>query len=169
MVRAMAPLPRLLFVALALAVLPGMAVVLGVAAGVLQWHLVSDRETAAAVGESVQAARTAAARILSYRADTVERDFAAARSDLTGPFLDSYTELVTTSVIPAARQRQISAVAEVVGAASVSAAPDHAVALVFVNQTTTAGSGASTIYPSTVRVTLDKIGGRWLVSGFDPV
>ena len=165
----MARIRRSRVAVLALAVLPGMAVVLGVAAGVLQWQRVSDRRTAAAVGESVQAARTAAARILSYRADTVERDFAAARSDLTGPFLDSYTELVNTSVIPAARQRQISAVAEVVGAASVSAAPEHAVALVFVNQTTTAGSGASTIYPSTVRVTLDKIGGRWLVSGFDPV
>lgn len=154
---------------LALAVLPTAAVGLGATAGVLYWQVVADRETAAAVGDSVQAARSTAARILSYQAATVEQDLSTARDELTGPFLDSYTELVNTAVIPAARQRQISAIAEVVGAASISAAPAHAVVLVFINQTTTAGRDAPTVYPSTVRVTLDKVDGRWLVSGFDPV
>lgn len=101
----------------AFAVLPATAVALGAVAGVLQWQIVSYRETASAVGDSVQAARSTAARILSYQADTVEQDLTAARDHLTGPFLDSYTELVN-SVIPAARERQISAVAEVVAAAS---------------------------------------------------
>ena len=56
----------------AFAVLPATAVALGAVAGVLQWQIVSYRETASAVGDSVQAARSTAARILSYQADTVE-------------------------------------------------------------------------------------------------
>jgi len=154
---------------LAFMVLPAAAVTLGVAAGALQWQSVSHRETASAAADSVQAAGLAAARIMTYRADTIEEDFAAARDQLTGPFRDSYTELVNTVVIPAARQKQLSAVAEVVGTASVSASPQRAVALVFIDQTTTAGTATPKVTPSTVRVQLDKVDGRWLVSGFDPV
>jgi Mce-associated membrane protein len=43
------------------------------------------------------------------------------------------------------------------------------VVLLFVNQTVNMGSNAPTNTDSSVRVTLDKIGGRWLISGFDPV
>ena len=41
--------------------------------------------------------------------------------------------------------------------------------LVFVNQTTIIGTDAPTATASSVRVTLDKIGGRWLISDFTPV
>jgi Mce-associated membrane protein len=51
----------------------------------------------------------------------------------------------------------------------VSAKPDHAVVLLFVNQTVVMGTDAPTNTASSVRVTLDKVGDRWLVSGFDPV
>jgi Mce-associated membrane protein len=54
-------------------------------------------------------------------------------------------------------------------AASVSATPNHAVALVFVDQTVVVGSDRPTHTASSDRVTLDKIGGRWLISGLDPV
>ena len=59
--------------------------------------------------------------------------------------------------------------AAVPAAASVSAKGDHAVALLFVNQTVVVGSDAPTNTASSVRVTLDKVGGRWLISGFDPI
>ncbi|HOB48001.1 MAG TPA: hypothetical protein PKK01_01615 [Mycobacterium sp.] len=155
---------------LAFAVLPTAAVALGATAGVLQWQVTFHRESASAASDSLRAARVAAVKLLSYQADTVEQELTAAREGLTGPFLNSYTDLIKTAVIPAARQRQISAVAEVVAAASVSASPEHAVAMVFINQTTTTvGVEAPTVIPSTVRVTLDKVDGRWLVSGFDPV
>jgi Mce-associated membrane protein len=72
-------------------------------------------------------------------------------------------------VIPGATQKQISAVATVPAAASVSATENHAVVLVFVNQTVTVGTGAPTDTASSVRVTLDKVADRWLISGFDPV
>jgi Mce-associated membrane protein len=54
-------------------------------------------------------------------------------------------------------------------AASVSADPGHAVVLVFVNQTVTMGTGVPTDTASSVRITLDKVDGRWLISKFDPV
>ena len=47
-------------------------------------------------------------------------------------------------MIPGAKQKQISAVANVPAVASVSANPDHAVVLVFVNQTVIVGDGAPT-------------------------
>jgi len=72
-------------------------------------------------------------------------------------------------VIPGAKQKHISAVAKVPAAASVSATPNHAVALLFVDQTVVVGPDQPTDTASSVRVTLDKIGGRWLISGFDPV
>jgi hypothetical protein len=45
----------------------------------------------------------------------------------------------------------------------------HAEVLLFVNQTITVGGDAPSNTASTVRVTLDKIDDRWLVSQFDPV
>jgi Mce-associated membrane protein len=72
-------------------------------------------------------------------------------------------------VIPGAKQKQISAVASVPAAASVSANPREAVVLVFVNQTVTVGGDAPTDTASSVRITLEKVGDRWLISKFDPV
>jgi Mce-associated membrane protein len=54
-------------------------------------------------------------------------------------------------------------------AASVSANPSHAVVLLFVNQTVTVGNSAPADTASSVRVTVDKVDGRWLISKFDPV
>ena len=59
--------------------------------------------------------------------------------------------------------------AQVSAAASVSATAHHAVALVFVDQTVTIDGGAPSGTASSVRVTLDQVDDRWLVSGFDPV
>jgi Mce-associated membrane protein len=51
----------------------------------------------------------------------------------------------------------------------VSAKPNQAVVLVFVNQTVIVGQDAPTDTASSVRVTLDKVGDRWLIAKFDPV
>jgi Mce-associated membrane protein len=72
-------------------------------------------------------------------------------------------------VIPGAKQKQISAVATVPAAASTSATPTHAVVLLMVNQTVIVGQDAPTNTASSVRVTLDKVDGRWLISHFEPV
>jgi Mce-associated membrane protein len=117
----------------------------------------------------VAAARDITVAILSYRAGTVEQDLRSARDRLTGAFLDSYTDLINNVVIPGAKEKNITSEARVSAAASVSAAPTRAVALVFVDQRVVQGADAPSGTASSVRVTLDKVGDRWLVSGFDPV
>ncbi|MGI9161772.1 MAG: hypothetical protein ACR2JI_02445 [Mycobacterium sp.] len=138
-------------------------------AGYLNWQNSSGRLSNVAAMQSVAAARDAATAMLSYNTDTVEQDLNAARDRLTGSFLTEYTKLVNEVVIPGSKEKKISAVAQVPATASVSATPNHAVALVFVDQSVTIGKSAPTNTASSVRVTLDLVDGRWLVSGFEPV
>lgn len=153
----------------AFVLLPALALLLALVAGFLKYQDASRRGAQVSARDSVAAARDAATAILTYQADSADKDLSAARPLLTGSFLDSYTNLVNSVVIPGAKQRKISALAQVPAAASVSATENHAVVLVFVNQAVTIGKDAPTNTASSVRVTLDKVGDRWLVSGFDPV
>ena len=153
----------------AFGVLPAVALLLAMAAGYLKWMDNSVRDSDRARVESMQAATDSTIALLSYKPETVEQQLGAARDLLTGDFRDSYTSLTNDVVIPGAKQKQISAVATVPKAASVSANPNHAVVLVFVNQTVIVGQSAPTDTASSVRVTLDKIGDRWLIANFDPV
>jgi Mce-associated membrane protein len=154
---------------LAFMVLPAMALLLAGAAGYLKWQDSTVRDADAVRIESLQVAKDATVRILSYKPDTVEQDLGSARDLLTGNFRDSYTQLINDVVIPGARDKKISAVANVPAAASVSATPSRAEVLVFVNQTVIVGDGAPTATASSVKVTLDRVGDGWLISEFDPV
>ncbi|WP_428339043.1 hypothetical protein [Mycobacterium sp.] len=154
---------------LAFGVMPALAIVLGSTAGYLKWQESSDRVADLVRIESMTTARNATIAMLSYQPDTVDKQLEAARDLLTGPFRDSYASLTNDVVIPGAKQKRISAIASVPAIASVTANPNHAVALVFVDQTVTVGADAPTDTASTVRVTMDEVGNRWLISGFDPV
>jgi Mce-associated membrane protein len=154
---------------LAFGVLPGLALILALGAGYLKWQDTSSRDAQTAATQSVQTATESTIAMLSYRPDTVEKDLTAARDRLTGQFKDAYTTLTNAVVIPGAKQKQISAVATVPAAASISATGNHVVVLVFVNQTIIIGNDPPTDTASTVRVTLEKVHGRWLISQFDPV
>ena len=154
---------------LAYGVLPGLALLLALAAGYFKWVDGSADDLALARAESVRVASEDAVALLSYKADSVDKDLGAARERLTGDFKDAYTALTRQVVIPGAKEKHISAVAKVSAAAPVSATANHAVVLLFVNQTVTIGEGAPTDTQPVVRVTLDKVNGRWLVSHFDPV
>lgn len=153
----------------AFGVLPVLALLLAAAAGFLKWQDTSIRGSDVAAQQSVRAATDSTVALLSYGPETVEKDLEAARNRLTGNFRDSYSSLIRDIVIPGSLQKQISAVATVPAAASVSASPNHAVVLVFVNQTTTIGADAPSDSASTVRVTMDKVGEQWLISQFDPI
>jgi len=153
----------------AFGVLPAIALLLALGAGYLKWMDNSVRNDESARNESLKAAKDSTVALLSYKPDTVEQQLHAARDLLTGDFRDSYTSLTNDVVIPGAKQKQISAVATVPAAASVSANPRHAVVLVFVNQTVIVGQDAPTDTASSVRVTMDKVGDHWLISKFDPV
>jgi Mce-associated membrane protein len=153
----------------AYALLPALALLMASAAGYLKWQDATLREDQAAHPQSVQAAVDGTVALLSYRPETVDKDLEAAKSRLTGKFLDAYTSLTRDVVIPGAKQKQISATATVSAAALTSATASHAAVLLFVDQTVTVGKTAPTNTASSVRVTLDNIGGRWLISQFDPV
>jgi Mce-associated membrane protein len=150
-------------------VLPALALLLAPAAAYFMWVVRSADGVALARTESVRVAGEDAVALLSYKPDSVEKDLGAARERLTGDFKDAYTALTRQVVIPGAKEKHISAVAKVNAAASVSATASHAVVLLFANQTVTIGDGAPTDTQPVIRVTLDKVDGRWLVSHFDPV
>ncbi len=154
---------------LAFGVLPCVVLLLAGAGGYLKWQSASMRASQTGSVESVAAAKDGTVAMLSYQPDTVEKDLGTARDRLTGTFRESYIQLTHDVVIPGARQKHISAVATVPAAASVSATASHAVALVFVNQTVNVGTDPPSATASVVRVTLDKVGDRWLISGFDPI
>ena len=151
------------------ALLPGVVLTLAIAAGYLRWQDVSARVARETAAQSVQTATDATIAMLSYRPDTVESASAAAADGMTGPFRDEYTQQIKEVVAPGAKQQHISTVVTVPAASSVSASARHAVVLLFVDQATTIGSGPPTTTASSVRVSLDKVGGRWLVSQFEPV
>jgi Mce-associated membrane protein len=154
---------------LAFGVLPVLALVIAVGAGFLKWQDAWVRGSRGAGIESVAAAKDSTVALLSYQPETVDKELKAARDRLTGGFKDSYTQLIQDVVIPGAKKQHISAVATVPAAASVSATPQHAVALLYVDQTVIVGDDAPTDTSSIVRVTMDRTGGRWLISGFDPI
>ena len=160
-------------------VLPGLALLLALAAGFSRWEYVTSSygavspvasaENPSPATESMNAAKDSTIKMLSYKPDTVDQQLNAARDLLTGDFRDSYTSLINDVVIPGAQQKQISAVASVPAVASVSADPKHAVVLVFVNQTVVVGQDPPSDTASSVRVTLEKVDDRWLISEFEPV
>jgi Mce-associated membrane protein len=155
-------------------VLPAVVLLLAMCAGYLKWMDTSARvdditNAKSPARQAMQAAKDSTVTLLSYKPETVDKQLTAARDLLTGDFRDSYTSLTNDVVIPGAKQKQISAVATVPAVASVSADPYHAVVLVFVNQTVVVGQDAPTDTASSVRVTLNKFGDRWLISKFEPV
>ncbi|PQM48799.1 hypothetical protein C1Y40_00996 [Mycobacterium talmoniae] len=87
----------------------------------------------------------------------------------TDGFRDTYLQLAHDQVVPNAKERHISETVSVPGAAAVSVSVNHAVVLVFADRTMVTDSSPPVEVPASYRVTLDKVGGRWLVAGFDPV
>lgn len=154
---------------LAYGVLPALALILALVAAYLKWQAGSASLLHAAAAQSKQAATEATIAMLSYHPDTVDKDLTAATGRMTGTFRAEYTQLIKDVVIPGAKQKKISATATVPGAASVSVTENHAVVLVFVNQTVTIGDDVPADTASTVRITLDKVHDRWLIARFDPI
>ena len=150
------------------AIIPMVALALAACAGYLKYLDAAAAGSEAAVVDSVRAASDGTVAMLSYSPDTAEAKLDAARELLTGTFRDSYQALIHDVVIPGALQKQITAVATIPGAASISANENKAVVMVFVNQNITVGKDAPSDTASAVQVTLDKIDGRWLISDFEP-
>ncbi|MGV0794076.1 hypothetical protein [Mycolicibacterium sp. XJ1819] len=146
-----------------------MAVVLAAGAGFLGQQRISAGLTENARAEAVAAAEEATVVLLSYKPETVDQDLASAEALMTGDFKESFAQLARDVVGPGARQHQISSAAQVPAASAVSVTRDRAVVLAFVNQSVTVGEKQPSESSSSVRIALDKIGDRWLISDFKPV
>lgn len=130
-----------------------------------------DVQTDGAVAQTVvNAARDGTVALLSYKPDTLNQDFAAARSHLTGDFLNYYDKFTKDVVTPAAQSKGVTTTAQVVGAAASELNPDKAVVLVFINQATASKERPDpAMASSSANVSLAKVHGEWLISKFDPL
>ncbi|OBI90337.1 hypothetical protein [Mycobacterium asiaticum] len=143
---------------------------IGAAAGLYFVQYRPDQQMSdAAAHQAVQAASDGAVALLSYSFDTLDRDFAAARSRLTGNFLAYYSKF-SEQIAAGAMQGQLATNAKVIRAAISDLHPDSAGVLVFVNQTTTSKRKPEPIEAhSSILVRLTKVNGSWLIANFDPV
>jgi len=152
-----------------------LAVALLASAGVAAWLYFGQyrpgqetNDTAANV--ALDAAKTGTVALLSYSPESLDKDFAAAKSHLTGDFLSYYTQFTQQIVTPAAKQKSVKTAASVVRAAVSDMHPDSAVVLVFINQNTISKENPDGSFAaSAVKVGLKKINDTWLISSFDPV
>lgn len=152
-----------------------LVVALVASAGVAAWLYFSqyrpDQEVDAAASKTaLDAATNGTVALLSYSPESLDKDFASAKSHLTGDFLSYYTQFTEQIVTPAAQQKSVKTTASVVRAAVSELQPNSAVVLVFVNQTTTSKENPDGAFAvSSVKVSLNKVDGAWLISSFDPV
>jgi Mce-associated membrane protein len=160
-----------------LTALLGVLLVAGlVVAAVLGWQSWDARRTDTARSEALAAAQKAAPIVLSYDYRHLDRDFARARTHLTGDFRDEYAKTTKTVVGPTATKYKGVVKATIAAptsggspaASAVSASPDKVVVLLFVNQVTesTQVSG-SRLDLNRVRMTMTHTGDGWKVSAVD--
>jgi Mce-associated membrane protein len=154
-----------------------LALVLGLlaAAGLAAWMYFSqyrpDRQTDDAVESSaVNAARDGTVALLSYKPDTLNQDFAAAKSHLSGDFRNYYDQFTKDVITPAAQSKGVMTTAQVVGAAATELHRNSAVVLVFVNQATASKERPDpSMAASSILVSLAKEHGNWMIIKFDPI
>lgn len=152
-----------------------LVVALLASAGVAAWLYFDqyrpDRQTNdAAAAVALDAAKSGTIALLSYSPESLDKDFANAKSHLTGDFLSYYTNFTEQIVTPAAKQKSVKTSATVVRAAVSELRPDSALVLVFINQTTVSKENPDGSFAaSAVKVGMKKIDGTWLISAFDPV
>ncbi|BBX95013.1 hypothetical protein [Mycobacterium lacus] len=130
-----------------------------------------NQRTDPAVARAViSAASNGTVALLSYSPESLDKDFATAKSHLSGEFLSYYNQFTEQIVAPAAKQKSLKTTAHVMGAAVSELHPDSAVVLVFVDQSTTSKDRPDpSMAASSVLVSLTRINGNWLITKFDPV
>jgi Mce-associated membrane protein len=152
-----------------------LALLLLISGGVATWLYFKqyrpDQQTDAGVARSVvNAASDGTTAVLSYSADSLDQDFATARSHLAGDFLSYFDQFSQQTVAPMARQKSMKTKAKVSGAAVSELHPNSATVLVFVDQvTTTKDSPQPSVAVSSVLVRMSRVGGNWLITKFTPV
>jgi Mce-associated membrane protein len=152
-----------------------LAVLLAASAGVAVWLYFTQYRPDQGVDDAarqtvLKAAADGTIALLSYSPETLDADFANAKSHLTGDFLSYYTQFTQQIVTPAAQQKAVKTSAAVARKAIAEMHPDSAVVLVFLNQVTTSKENPDGSFTaSAVKVSLQRHDDTWLISSFDPV
>ncbi|OBK28173.1 hypothetical protein A5634_21015 [Mycobacterium asiaticum] len=134
------------------------------------YHQPDQRTSPSVARAAVSAASDGTVALLSYSPDSLDKDFAAARSHLSGDFLSYYDQFTQQIVAPAAKQKALKTSAHVMRAAVQELHPDSAVVLLFVDQSTTSKDNPDpSMAASSVLVNLALVDGKWLITKFTPV
>jgi Mce-associated membrane protein len=151
---------------LAYGMLPAIALILALTAGALKYVDNSARDDQRAGLEAMAAAKATTAAMLSYTPDDVDKKLRDVRSQLTGDFRTQYSQTTDDVVIPGALSQQVTAETKVPAASVVTVEPHRVVVLLYLDQTITVAAEAPSVTSSSARVTLDEVGGTWLISQF---
>ena len=153
-----------------------LCLVLALATGFAWWRAVDPAQEAAPDGvitssgardAGMQAATKLTQQVLSYDWKTLDKDVEAAEAVLTPSFRAEYSKAMT-GVKAQTVKNQVKLTASVVATSIVSATEKKVVALVFVNQLTTAkGTENQRLDQNRVLVTLTRNDGEWRVSKMD--
>jgi len=127
-----------------------------------------------AVADARSAARIAAAQgltaVLSYDYSTFDADVARGKRHLTPRFGAKYVTEQNRVVKETAIKAKAKVVADVSAVGVVDASPHEVHLLAFVTQTSTTKSRPTPRADrSRILVTMDEVGGRWLIAGITPI
>ena len=130
-----------------------------------------DQQTSQSVARAaINAASDGTVALLSYSSDSLDKDFASARTHLSGDFLSYYDQFTSQVVAPAAKQKALKTSTHVVRVAVQELRPTSAVVLVFADQSTTSKDNPEpSMAARSVLVNLALVDGKWLITKFTPV
>jgi Mce-associated membrane protein len=151
------------------AVLTIVVVALAVATVLLlfQWHSAQTTSSAQS-GASAAAAKDVPA-LLSYQSQTLAADIAKAKADCTPQFAGTYGQAMASQVEQTAAKNHVDTETTVSDTSVVRSSSGNVTLLVFTSsQTKTDAKAESVLNDTAVKVTMQKVGGTWLVSDLVP-
>jgi Mce-associated membrane protein len=143
----------------------------GFAAGYLYVVYRPDLQTdGAARHQVIKAASDGAVALLSYSPDTLTQDLNNAKSRVSDSYLPYYQQFAEKVVGISALRGQVTTTATVVKAAVWEMRPNSAVVLAFVRlKTTSKDKPDPVVTSSSLKVTLTRVNGSWLIENFEAV
>jgi Mce-associated membrane protein len=159
------PRTRLSTTVLVLTLVPALLIAL-----VFGWLAFRDWRETNRLNDAVESGKTVRAQVaddlealLTYKYTSFDQDFAAAKKAMTPSFQTSYEPTVEAIKQRAISQKR-SQKAHVDAVSVLSQTPDHVDTLVFVDTvSTTQGSKKSQVLQNRVKVSFEKVDGKWLI------
>jgi len=118
--------------------------------------------------EALNAARASVPHVIGYDYHEFDADAAAAVAATTGGLNSTLGKLEQTIKAQVLKQRVVKK-ATITADGVVSATKGSVDLLMFVQQATTVNGGKANAVPARLKVTMTKVGGRWLVANITPV